>query len=138
MATMTMDASSRRDATTSVRGTGREERRLSMAGKLALGALGGMTPLLASLALADVEVVAAFIEQAIDEGGEPYHLIGYIVRVVGLTGLGALWVYLHRSEYEPLKVFQLGIVAPAMIAGFINASNVSEVRNPGATAFICA
>ena len=56
-----------------------------MAGKLALGALGGMTPLLASLLLADVEVLAGFIERALD-GGEPYHLIGYVVRLIGLTG----------------------------------------------------
>ena len=51
-------------------------------------------------------------------------VIGYAVRVFGLFLVGGLWACLHKSEADPKKLFQLGIVAPAMITGMISASNV--------------
>ena len=52
------------------------------------------------------------------------------------AAIGGLWAYFHRSEVEPLKLFQLGIVAPAMITGMINASNVSNQAQPGDSAWL--
>ena len=103
-------------------------RSLSTPAKLTIGALGGLAPLMASLVLADSTTVATALESF--STGDRFELAGYVVRILTLTALGAFWAYLHRTEYEPFKVFQLGVVAPAMITGVINAANVERARDP--------
>jgi hypothetical protein len=87
------------------------------------GGLGALAPTIISLAILDHTAVADYISN-IDQ--RTIELGGYGFRVVALFAIGGLWAYFHRSEVEPLKLFQLGIVAPAMITGMINASNVSS------------
>lgn len=91
------------------------------------GGLGALAPTIISLAILDHSSLAHYISN-IDE--ETFKLVGYGFRVLVLFAIGGLWAYFHRSEVEPLKLFQLGIVAPAMITGMINASNVSN-QAPG-------
>jgi hypothetical protein len=97
------------------------------------GGLGALAPTIISLAILDHSSIAHYISN-IDE--ETFKLVGYGFRVLALFAIGGLWAYFHRSEVEPLKLFQLGIVAPAMITGMINASNVSSQATPGDSAWL--
>ena len=87
------------------------------------GGLGALAPTLISLAILDHMSVAEYISDIEEKTPE---LGGYGFRVLALFVIGGLWAFFHRSEIEPLKLFQLGVVAPAMITGMINASNVSR------------
>lgn len=97
------------------------------------GGLGALAPTIISLAILDHSSLAHYISN-IDE--ETFKLVGYGFRVLVLFAIGGLWAFFHRSEVEPLKLFQLGIVAPAMITGMINASNVSNQAPAGDSAWL--
>ena len=97
------------------------------------GGLGALAPTLISLAILDHTAVTDYISN-IDQ--KTLGLAGYAFRVVALFAIGGLWAYFHRSEVEPLKLFQLGIVAPAMITGMINAGRVSDDAPGGGTAWL--
>lgn len=97
------------------------------------GGLGALAPTVISLAILDHSSLVDYIAN-MDE--ETFKLVGYGFRVVVLFAIGGLWAYFHRSEVEPLKLFQLGIVAPAMITGMINASNVSDQVRPEDSAWL--
>jgi hypothetical protein len=89
--------------------------------------------MLISIAILDHSVLANYIA---DLDAKAFELAGYGFRVVALFALGGLWAYFHRTEADPLKLFQLGIVAPAMITGMINASNLSGDGHGGDTAWL--
>ncbi len=42
-----------------------------------------------------------------------------------------LWASFHKTERDALKVFQLGIVAPAMISGIVAGNEAASLREPG-------
>ncbi len=85
------------------------------------GGAGGLAPILVSLILADAALLAMSLR-------DPYFLAGFGVRSVGLFMLGGLWAWMHVSEHDPKKLFQLGIVAPAMIIGMIHASDAAKAN----------
>lgn len=85
------------------------------------GGAGGMAPILVSLILADATLLAVYLR-------DPYFLAGFGVRSFGLFVLGGLWAWMHVSEHDPKKLFQLGIVAPAMIIGMIHASDAAKAN----------
>ncbi|OQX95523.1 hypothetical protein B6I21_05005 [candidate division KSB1 bacterium 4572_119] len=84
--------------------------------KICIGGLGALTPIILNLLVVDLSVL--FLNLTI------FTTIGYLLRVVVLFYLGGLVAYLHKDEKVPLKIFELGIVAPALITALINASNV--------------
>jgi len=47
---------------------------------------------------------------------------GFGARLVFFGVLGAVWAYVHDDETNRRKVFELGLVAPAMIAGLVVAN----------------
>ncbi len=77
--------------------------------KMLLGALGALTPSL--LNLYAIDFVELFQGQEI---GMPY-ILGYTVRVLILILYGSLIAYFHKEENNPVKLFQLGAAAPALI-----------------------
>lgn len=80
--------------------------------RVALGAIGGITPYLITLLSIDFKnVVTSYI--ALD-------WLGLMVRCIVLIFLGSLVAYLHKSEKDPFKIYQLGLAAPALLATFIN------------------
>ena len=100
---------------------------LSSRERIVLGALGGI-------------VVSVFTYPAVRNGymdlfreGDIFTWIGFMARPVGFGVLGGIWGYVHRPETDPRRAFQLGLVAPAMIAGFIYA-NQGEDTKPAAPA----
>ena len=79
-----------------------------------IGMLGGFTPVLLNLAVIDSQTVfndftwpAAF---------------GYLVKVLALVTIGGLVAWLHEEEKRGYKVFEIGLAAPAVVAGLLNAS----------------
>jgi hypothetical protein len=90
------------------------------------GGAGALAPLLVSLALVDIDVLSGYLAN-IDHGGI-YRVTGYGVQFVALFVIGGLWAAMHRSECDPRKLFQLGLVAPAMITAMLNAGNVQSTQ----------
>ena len=87
-----------------------------------LGGTGALIPILLSIAIADAAMIGRYIAD------QPYELIGYVIRTAILFALGGIWAYVQTSEVQPLKVLQLGVVAPAMLTVLVNAANVTNLR----------
>jgi len=94
--------------------------------KFLWGGLGALTPVVATFLIVDVETIMSYLNTAFGDTGNPFLVAGYSLRVLGLFIVGGVWACLHKQEYDPKKLFQLGIVAPAMITAMINASNVYD------------
>jgi hypothetical protein len=92
-----------------------------------IGAVGGTAPSLLNLALVDATNLL--------RTPEPVLLASYLIRVAVLLSLGGLWAWLHHREIEPAKVFELGLLAPAMVMVAMNASNVPKPPQAAAIAF---
>lgn len=88
------------------------------------GGIGGLAPILATFLILEGDIIGRYLSE-LASGGSVMTVIGYTVRVIGLFIVGGLWASLHKSERDPKKLFQLGIVAPAMITGMISASNLN-------------
>lgn len=80
--------------------------------RIFIGAIGGITPYLITLLSIDFKATV--------NSYELLDWIGLVVRCLVLMFLGSLVAYLHRTETEHFKVFQLGLAAPALLATFIN------------------
>ncbi len=91
--------------------------------KLLIGGLGALTPVIMNLLAVDLPVLLVNVTALA--------LAGYLIRVVILFYLGGVVAFLHKDEHSPIKLFELGIAAPALITAFLNAGHV-EV--PKATA----
>lgn len=96
------------------------------------GGLGALAPTIVSLSLLDIETITLRLE----EHSAAAWITGYSVRVTALFVLGGLWAYLHKTEHDTTKLFQLGIVGPALITGMLNASNAHHAQYPDAQAYI--
>jgi hypothetical protein len=95
-----------------------------------IGGVGGLAPVLMFLATGDF--VRYFSNIAV------IVILGYVVRTIILFFIGGFTVSLYREEQQRMKIFQLGLGAPAMLAGFL-ASSTSLVPNThpnSSTAFI--
>jgi hypothetical protein len=82
--------------------------------KLLIGGLGALTPLVLNLVVLDLEVLwpnATILK-----------LLGYFIRVLALFYLGGLVAWLHGEEENPVKLFELGMTAPALITLLLNGS----------------
>lgn len=85
--------------------------------RIIFGCLGSITPSLMNLLVIDIETTFKAITLMV--------LIGYVIRVLILCYIGGLIAYLYKDENSPIKIFQLGLAAPALITAFINAHNIS-------------
>ncbi len=99
---------------------------MTMLNRFLWGGLGGLAPILATFLILEAQTIALYLDE-LRQGGSMLTIIGYAVRVVGLFVVGGLWAGLHKSEADPKKLFQLGIVAPAMITGMISAGHAGAV-----------
>lgn len=106
--------------------TGKEVIAMSTRHKILIGGMGALTPIVMNLLVVDFRVLLSDLTL-----GTWLVLLGYIVRVVVLFYLGGLVTFLHKDENSPIKLFELGIVAPALITGFLNASNIPDVPKTG-------
>lgn len=77
-----------------------------------IGGLGAMTPVIMNLLVVDLE--GTFRDSSI------LVLLGYLLRVSVLFYLGALVAFLHKDERSIAKLFELGVVAPALVTAYLN------------------
>jgi len=100
------------------------EKPLTTRDKILIGGLGALTPIIMNLLVIDLEKL--FIDLTI------ISVIAYIIKVAILFYIGGIVAYLNKDEQKPIKLFQLGIYAPAMIIAFMNTnplqSTAEEVR----------
>lgn len=87
---------------------------MSVRQKLVLGAIGAVTPLALNLLVVDQLTLANLTLPA---------LAGYSIRVLVLLGLGSLVVYLNIEESHRVRIFQLGLAAPALVTALLNGAN---------------
>ena len=110
MSTMAREQGSRRSHNPS--------RLLTTNQKIMLGGLGALTPILLNLLAVDLKTTFSAITIFV--------VVGYAIRVLILFYLGGLVAYLHRDENKPIKLFELGIVAPALLTTIISAAQIER------------
>lgn len=91
--------------------------------KIFIGGLGALTPIIMNLLVVDLDALLADLTGV--------RIAGYLLRVIILFYLGGIIAYLHKSENSPVKLFELGIVAPALITAMLNASNITLPKDKG-------
>lgn len=94
--------------------------------KMMIGGLGALTPVIMNLLIVDLNVLLVKITSLA--------CLGYVIRVIILFYLGGLVAFLHKDENSPIKIFELGIVAPALITAMLNAGHVPIIKAPPQTA----
>ncbi len=88
--------------------------------KILFGGLGALTPIIMNLLVVDLNVLLVKVTWLA--------LAAYLIRVVILFYLGGLVAYLHKDENSPLKLFELGVAAPALITALLNASHIDTPK----------
>jgi hypothetical protein len=82
--------------------------------KMILGAVGAVTPLALNLLVVDQLTLVNLTFLA---------CVGYAIRLLVLVGLGSLIVYLNIDEENRMRIFQLGVAAPALVTALLNGAN---------------
>ena len=82
--------------------------------KMILGAVGAVTPLALNLLVVDQLTLVNLTLLA---------CVGYTIRLLVLVGLGSLIVYLNIDEANRMRIFQLGVAAPALVTALLNGAN---------------
>ena len=85
-----------------------------------VGAAAGATPVLVNLIDIDAALIIDSFQMKI--------AIGYLIKTIGLMILGGFFVFINQ-EIDIKKAFQLGIMAPAVVIGMLNANNLSEAND---------
>jgi hypothetical protein len=84
--------------------------------RLFIGCLGAMAPIVANLCVVDLNTVFSHLL--------PLEALTYFARLVGLCAAACLVIYFNNDEFRPIKLFQLGIMAPAIITQMLNGAAV--------------
>ena len=104
------------------------EPKLTLQRRLVVGGLGALTPILLSLIVVDMRTL-------LQAAHDPVEVIGYLARVVRLFGVGALTAWLHKQEIDERKLFQLGMIGPALLTTMLNGAKVPGLSDsPGLSA----
>ncbi|MGB0929955.1 MAG: hypothetical protein ACPGVB_04220 [Chitinophagales bacterium] len=94
------------------------EKPLSTRDKILIGGLGALTPIIMNLLVIDLEKLLIHITII--------SVIAYIIKVAILFYIGGIVAYMNKDEQKPIKLFQLGIYAPAMIIAFMNTNPLTD------------
>ena len=84
--------------------------------KILIGGMGALAPILINLIVVDLETTLTGITLIV--------AISYTIRVFALFSIGGLVAYLHKEETSAVKLFELGIMAPALIMAYHNGTQV--------------
>ena len=88
-----------------------------------VGGLGGLAPVFALLVAIDFERNLTDASVA--------KMFGYAVRVFALFAVGGFIAWLHENEGQMFKLFEIGVGAPALLAGLITSNSVLQKAPPG-------
>jgi hypothetical protein len=86
--------------------------------RLFTGCLGALAPILVNLYVVDLQTTLANLL--------PLEAVSYAVRVLALCISACVIVYLNNDEMRPAKLFQLGIMAPAMLTSMLNGAVIAN------------
>ena len=91
--------------------------------RILIGAIGA-----GAVAVVTYPASSGYMEMLLDNP-DPAFYLAYFVRLLGFVAIGGFWAFLHKSEVDRMKVFQIGVVAPAMLAGLLYANKPPEPRH---------
>jgi hypothetical protein len=87
-----------------------------------IGGLGGLAPVILFFATVDFE--RYYVEST------ALKTFGYFFRGALLFVIGGFVAYLHESEISKFKIFEIGLGAPALLAGILTSASISnQVKN---------
>lgn len=86
--------------------------------RIALGAIGGVVVAAATYPFGDRGYVDLLIQL------DWLEISSFTLRLLICSLAGGFWGYLHDAEHSPIRAFQIGIVAPATIAGMVYANDI--------------
>jgi hypothetical protein len=89
--------------------------------RMRIGCLGALTPILINVLIVDLQTALSNITLV--------SAVFYAIRIVALCAAACLVVYLNSDETKPIKLFQLGIAAPALLTGMINGAAITKQQN---------
>lgn len=89
--------------------------------KILIGGLGGASPLILSGLTLDISIVFPGISLGV--------IVGVLFKLALLFFVGGLVAYLHTTENDMFKLFQLGIAAPALIVSIQTGKNYEGYKN---------
>jgi len=93
--------------------------------RFGFGGLGGLLPILASLAAVDLTVFASLIDKhMITEG----LCVGYAVRVIVWFALGGIVASLNSEVRNPWALVQIGIAAPALVTSYLSGAAIAKTQ----------
>ena len=92
--------------------------------KFLIGGLGALAPAIISLLVADLSALLLGLTFLV--------CLGAFIKISLLFCVGGFVACLHKKENNPVRVFELGILAPALITGILNANKVSASDTPPA------
>ena len=86
--------------------------------RVVIGGLGALTPILLNFLVVDLNTTFASITAIV--------LVGYCIRVLAFFFVGGVVAYMHTSERNHVKLFELGIIAPALLTGVMNGTKIKD------------
>ena len=92
---------------------------LTTRAKVLIGGVGALTPIILNLLVVDLQTTFTSISVLV--------VLGYLIRVAILFCIGGGMAYFHKDEKSALKLFEIGIVAPALITALMNGT--TNVKN---------
>jgi hypothetical protein len=95
-----------------------------MRAKILIGGLGALAPIILNLLVVDLQTTFTNITFLV--------VFGYLIRVGVLFAIGGGMAYFHKDERNALKLFEIGIVAPALITALMNGT--TNIKNANARA----
>jgi len=93
--------------------------------RVCMGAMGGLLPIVVTLAVTDVVTIQQVINSGFAGSGSVASFAGWAVKVLMLMTIGGLVAYFYESETSRLKLLQIGIAAPAILTSMVNGANVA-------------
>jgi hypothetical protein len=93
--------------------------------KVLIGGVGALAPIIVSLVFVDSETIFSRVTVTA--------VMTYCIRVGVLFAIGGGMAWAHHEEKSILKLFELGIVAPALLTGVLNGTtNVRDTNSRAA------
>lgn len=83
--------------------------------KIMLGGFGALTPILLNLLAVDLRQPLQDLTVLV--------FFGYVIKILILFSIGGVVAFLHQEEINPARLFELGIIAPALITAMVNGNN---------------
>jgi hypothetical protein len=91
--------------------------------KIMIGGIGALTPTIVNLLVVDVKAIMLDITTLV--------VAVYLLKVIAYFFVGGFVAYLHTDEQNRVKLFELGIMAPAMVMLLVNGAQ-REVQQTAA------